>query len=133
MKFAIVLVALFAVALAHPVDDQHAQVVSQSADIAPDHSQYNFAHQSDNGISASESGTLRESKSAETNEKAYGYATQGEFSYTGPDGQVYSVKYTADENGFHPEVSSHHIEIAIKRHFFFCDEQKYFIAAFVHL
>lgn len=27
----------------------------------------------------------------------------GSYSYTGPDGVVYTVKYTADENGFHPE------------------------------
>lgn len=30
-------------------------------------------------------------------------SVSGSFSYTGPDGVQYSVRYTADENGFHPE------------------------------
>lgn len=28
---------------------------------------------------------------------------QGSYSYTGPDGVVYTVKYIADENGFRAE------------------------------
>lgn len=31
---------------------------------------------------------------------------QGSFSYTGPDGQQYSIQYVADENGFRP-VGAH--------------------------
>lgn len=30
---------------------------------------------------------------------------QGGFSYTGPDGVVYSTRYVADENGYRPEVA----------------------------
>lgn len=33
-----------------------------------------------------------------------GIATQGEFSYTAPDGQQYKVTFIADENGFQPQV-----------------------------
>lgn len=106
MKFAIVFAAVFAVALAAPQrPDKDAQVVSQTADISPDHRNYNFAHSSDNGISASEQGQLKESRSLEDNKPAFGYAVTGAFSYVGDDGVTYSVRYTADENGFRPEVS----------------------------
>lgn len=30
-------------------------------------------------------------------------AVSGSFSYTGPDGVQYSITYTADEEGFHPQ------------------------------
>lgn len=30
-------------------------------------------------------------------------SVSGSFSYTGPDGVQYSITYTADENGFHPQ------------------------------
>lgn len=33
-----------------------------------------------------------------------GIVTQGEFSYTAPDGQQYKVTFVADENGFQPQV-----------------------------
>lgn len=32
-----------------------------------------------------------------------GALVKGSYSYTGDDGVVYSVRYTADDNGFHPE------------------------------
>lgn len=56
--------------------------------------------QTSNGISAQEAGQLQQARSAESSPA---YAVQGQFSYTGPDGLVYTIKYTADENGYHPE------------------------------
>ncbi|RVE52995.1 hypothetical protein evm_002293 [Chilo suppressalis] len=53
---------------------------------------YAYAYETENGISAEESGVA-------TN----GVEAQGGYSYTGDDGQVYSIRYTADQNGFVPE------------------------------
>lgn len=85
MKFVIIFATLFAIAVAAPQkQDAQAAIVSQNAAISSDHSSYSYSHQSDNGISASQSGTLRQSKSPENNEPAYGYATQGEYTYFAP-------------------------------------------------
>lgn len=106
MKFAIVFAAVFAVALAAPQhSDKDAKVVSQNAEISPDQRKYSYSVQTDNGISALAAGQLEETRSYETNEPAFGFRVQGEFSYVGDDGRTYNVKYVADENGFRPEVS----------------------------
>ncbi|XP_047997088.1 dentin sialophosphoprotein-like [Leguminivora glycinivorella] len=52
---------------------------------------FNYAFETDNGISAEETGTA-------TN----GVQAQGGYSYTGDDGKVYTVTYTADEGGYQP-------------------------------
>ncbi|XP_039759611.1 hornerin-like [Pararge aegeria] len=53
---------------------------------------YLYSYETSNGISVEESGVA-------TN----GVKAQGGFSYTGDDGQSYSLTYTADENGFQPQ------------------------------
>ncbi|CAB3257352.1 unnamed protein product [Arctia plantaginis] len=53
---------------------------------------YHYAFDTENGISAEESGV-----------EANGIQAAGSYSYTGDDGQVYAVRYTADANGFRPE------------------------------
>ncbi|KAL0870107.1 hypothetical protein ABMA27_006263 [Loxostege sticticalis] len=53
---------------------------------------YHFAYDTENGIQAEETGV-----------EANGIQAQGGYSYTGDDGQVYSVRYTADVNGFQPQ------------------------------
>ncbi|KAI5640174.1 insect cuticle protein domain-containing protein [Phthorimaea operculella] len=53
---------------------------------------FSYAFETSNGISAEESGVA-------TN----GVQAQGAFSYTGDDGQSYSITYTADENGYQPQ------------------------------
>ncbi|XP_072942768.1 cuticle protein 3-like [Epargyreus clarus] len=50
---------------------------------------YHYAYDTENGIQAEETG-----------HEANGIQAQGGFAYTGDDGQVYSVRYTADANGF---------------------------------
>ncbi|XP_059057951.1 cuticle protein 3-like [Achroia grisella] len=53
---------------------------------------YHYSFETDNGIQTEESGQINK-----------GTQARGAYSYRGNDGQVYSVRYTADENGFRPE------------------------------
>jgi loricrin len=62
---------------------------------------YNYAYETGNGIQAEEKGHLKNAGSANEAESA-----EGSFSYTGPDGQRYSIQYVADEFGFRP-VGAH--------------------------
>ncbi|CAH2259868.1 jg2466 [Pararge aegeria aegeria] len=50
---------------------------------------FQYSYETSNGIQAEESGNAVQ--------------TQGGFSYKGDDGQVYTVTFTAGENGFRPE------------------------------
>ncbi|XP_028038885.1 pupal cuticle protein 27-like [Bombyx mandarina] len=50
---------------------------------------YSYAYETENGIYAEENGVA-----------ANGVEAQGGYSYTGDDGQVYTIRYTADQNGF---------------------------------
>lgn len=66
-----------------------------------------YRSQTSNGIAHQESGSLVQPR---TSEETAAYATQGEFSWTAPDGQVFRVRYTADADGFHPEAD--HLPVA---------------------
>lgn len=55
-------------------------------------------YETTNGIIHQESGKL---KNIGTENEAM--VVQGSYTYTGPDGVVYSVTYIADENGFRPQ------------------------------
>ena len=57
-----------------------------------------YSYQTENGISASESG-----KPVDPYGSQPGYAIQGQYSYQGNDGNTYTVTYTADGNGFQPQ------------------------------
>ncbi|CAG9127496.1 unnamed protein product [Plutella xylostella] len=67
--------------------DRSAQILRSSSDVSERGFQYAF--ETENGIQAQESGV-----------EANGIQAQGGYSYVGDDGQVYSVTYTADGNGF---------------------------------
>ncbi|XP_066254907.1 endocuticle structural glycoprotein ABD-4-like [Euwallacea similis] len=86
-------------------------IVSQSAETKEDGG-FSYSFETGNGIKVEESGSLKEgppslqgrstgSEGDDGNNTVL--VLQGSFSYTGPDGHVYSVKYVADENGFQPE------------------------------
>ncbi|XP_055373329.1 larval cuticle protein 65Ag1-like [Condylostylus longicornis] len=95
MKFAIVCVALFAVAIAAPANEDIQVLRLETDNIGVD--SYKWGYEQSNGQKHDESGQLKNAGSE--NE---GIAVQGSFSYVGDDGQTYSVNYVADENGFQP-------------------------------
>ncbi|KAG7301220.1 hypothetical protein JYU34_014108 [Plutella xylostella] len=67
--------------------ERNAAILRQ--DMQNDGENFAYSFETENGIYAEESGVA-------TN----GVEAQGAYSYTGDDGQVYSVRYTADQNGF---------------------------------
>ncbi|TKX27925.1 flexible cuticle protein 12-like [Spodoptera litura] len=98
MKSFIVLALFVAAAVAAPASpDADAVVVRYDSDnIGVDG--YNYAVETSNGIAAQEQGQL---KNAGTENEAI--EVRGQFSYTGPDGVVYTVTYIANEQGFQPQ------------------------------
>ncbi|XP_017048565.1 larval cuticle protein 65Ag1-like [Drosophila ficusphila] len=103
MKFAVVLFALFAVALAAPATQNEAVVLKQTSDVGPEN--YSYSLETSNGIKADEAGELKNVGSE--NE---GIAVRGSFSFVADDGQTYTVNYIADENGFQPQGA--HLPVA---------------------
>ncbi|KAK9723438.1 Insect cuticle protein [Popillia japonica] len=75
----------------------HIPILRYQYDPNPDGS-YTYSYETGNGISAQEQGFVKNLGSV--NEAQ---VKQGGFSYTGPDGVVYSTRYVADENGYRPE------------------------------
>uniref|UniRef100_A0A1I8MP70 Larval cuticle protein 5 n=1 Tax=Musca domestica TaxID=7370 RepID=A0A1I8MP70_MUSDO len=102
MKFLIVFVALFAIALAAPRPD--AEIVKSESDVGPEG--YSFAVATSDGTEKNEDGKL---KNVGTEEEAI--VVHG--SYTWVDektGEKFTVTYVADENGFQPQGA--HLPVA---------------------
>ncbi|KAL5287373.1 hypothetical protein ACFFRR_008338 [Megaselia abdita] len=89
MKFLVVLACVAAVAFAVEV-----QEVSRSLDVQPE--SYSFDLKLDNGVSAQESGHLKDENTI---------SAQGSYGFTSPEGEQISISYTADENGYQPQGS----------------------------
>ncbi|XP_043245856.1 cuticle protein CP14.6-like [Amphibalanus amphitrite] len=92
-----VLVLCF-VALAAARPDKNARIVNYQAGIAEDGS-YDATYETTNGIRSTSSGISYPGDKLNTGN----YVIEGEYSYVGDDGVTYTVRWTADENGFHPE------------------------------
>ncbi|XP_067000873.2 endocuticle structural glycoprotein SgAbd-2 [Anabrus simplex] len=60
---------------------------------------YRYNYETGNGIIANEQGYLKNAGYPDIEAQV----AQGSYSYTGPDGVVYTVTYIADENGFRAE------------------------------
>ncbi|EDV95674.1 larval cuticle protein 65Ag1 [Drosophila grimshawi] len=92
MKFLIVFVALFAIALARP--DVH--TLREESDVGPE--SYKFAVETSDGTKKEEEGHL---KGAGTDDEAI--SVKGSYSWVDTDGNSHTINYIADENGFQPE------------------------------
>jgi len=96
MKFAIVFAALFAAAVALPAGPTDEVLRYDNDNIGVDG--FSYGYETSGGIKAEEVGKL-----INPGQENEAIAVRGSFSYTGDDGQVYTVNYVADENGFQPE------------------------------
>ncbi|KAI8040422.1 larval cuticle protein 65Ag1-like [Drosophila gunungcola] len=100
MKFLIVFVALFALALAAPAD---VSILKSNSDVGPESFKYDW--ETSDGQSALAEGHLKNIGSE--NEAI---SVQGSYKFVGDDGVTYEVSYIADENGFQPQGA--HLPVA---------------------
>uniref|UniRef100_A0A182X787 Uncharacterized protein n=1 Tax=Anopheles quadriannulatus TaxID=34691 RepID=A0A182X787_ANOQN len=122
MNALLALVVLMAATVyAAPVDsDAQAQIVSQTSDVQPDGS-FNYAFESANGIKVEDQGSIKSIKVPKLDETGRQIGEEdvqvsvqtGSFQYTAPDGQVYTLRYIADENGFQPQADHLPIVLAL--------------------
>ncbi|XP_017010527.1 larval cuticle protein 65Ag1-like [Drosophila takahashii] len=99
MKFLIVFVALFAVALANPTAD----ILRSESDVGPENFKYDW--ETSDGQAANAQGVLHNAGSDHES-----LAVQGSYRFVGDDGVTYQVNYIADENGFQPQGA--HLPVA---------------------
>ncbi|XP_026729273.1 larval cuticle protein 1-like [Trichoplusia ni] len=100
----LVALALVAVAAASPVDNPPAAIVRSEFNQDPQGS-YNFGFESDDGISRSETGELKEALDEE-NKPHTVVVVRGSYSYTDKEGKPETISYYADETGYHAEGPS---------------------------
>lgn len=108
MQFAIVFAALFAAAMALPQarhNNLQADIVKaiNEADIQSFH----YVSETSDGSSQQASGQLKQ-----LGPDDFAIVQQGQFSYVGDDGQTYTIKWIADENGFQPQGA--HLPVAVE-------------------
>ncbi|XP_058125434.1 flexible cuticle protein 12-like [Anopheles ziemanni] len=97
MKTIIALAFVVALALAAPLDDSKtAQILKYENDNIGVEG-YKFAFETSDGHQRQEQGELKKVGDEEA------LVVRGSYSFTADDGQVYTVNYVADENGFQPE------------------------------
>ncbi|EDW50669.1 larval cuticle protein 65Ag1 [Drosophila sechellia] len=102
MKFLIVFVALFAVALAAPAA-QEAEILRSNSDVGSESFKYEF--EITDGQAAQAEGQLKNIGSENEAISVHGY-----YRFVADDGVTYEVQYIADENGFQPQGA--HLPVA---------------------
>ncbi|XP_061710639.1 cuticle protein CP14.6-like [Cydia pomonella] len=102
MKSFLVFALCAAVALAAPQRQAYSGDEKQAETLRYDNNvdvyAYNVNVETSNGIKEAESGILN--NQGKDNEA---FVRSGQYAYTAPDGVTYSVTWTADENGYHPQ------------------------------
>ncbi|XP_058819534.1 endocuticle structural glycoprotein SgAbd-8-like [Topomyia yanbarensis] len=88
-------------------------IISENSNIQPDGS-FQYAFEAGNGIKEEAQGSLKNVQVPKPDgsgtEQVQALVQTGSFSYPSPDGTQIELKYTADENGFHPEGT--HLPVA---------------------
>ncbi|CAG5040089.1 unnamed protein product [Parnassius apollo] len=92
-----VILAVIAAVTAAPQNPQDVQIVRYDTNNGLD--SYSFAWELSDGSKHEEQGQL---KNQGTDDEAM--SVQGQYGWVGPDGVTYIVTYTADENGFQPQI-----------------------------
>lgn len=105
MKFIVVFAITVAVCIAAPVDDSsNAQILRyENENIGIDG--YKFAYETSDGVSRQEEAEL---KNAGSENEAM--SVRGSVTWTAPDGQVFTLNYIADENGY--QATGDHLPVA---------------------
>lgn len=94
MKCTIIFATLLALALAAP--QEPAEIVTYDSDNSGTGS-YSFSFETSDGIARKEEGHVENEGTENEILKV-----QGSYKYLGDDGNLYTVEYIADENGFQP-------------------------------
>ncbi|CAH0558098.1 unnamed protein product [Brassicogethes aeneus] len=99
MKVIVALLAMASLAYCAPQGSvtEPIPILRQEQEVNFDGS-YKYSYETGNGISADESGFLKNAGVPEQETQV----AQGQFQYTSPEGQVIHLTYIADENGFQP-------------------------------
>ncbi|XP_066143889.1 larval cuticle protein LCP-17-like [Euwallacea fornicatus] len=94
----VVLATFLASALTLPAggDPKNAQILRSESDITPEGS-YQYAYETDNGISAQEQGNIQ----PQGPEQAI-KSVSGQFQFLTPENEQIQISYVADENGYQP-------------------------------
>ncbi|KAJ8929893.1 hypothetical protein NQ314_017358, partial [Rhamnusium bicolor] len=96
----VVFSAVLAVAFgAFSGDPKTAQIIRSDSDISPE-GNYQYAYETENGISANEEGTLKNIGTEAA------IVAQGAFQWSAPEGEQIQIQYIADENGYQPVGSA---------------------------
>ncbi|XP_017785780.1 PREDICTED: larval cuticle protein LCP-17-like [Nicrophorus vespilloides] len=97
MKSFIVVLAFVAVACAVKSDEE-AKIITQNYEINADGS-YKYDYETGNGISAQESGVLKNAGNKDTE----AFEVKGSYQYTATDGKPIKIEYVANELGYQPK------------------------------